>query len=766
MWVSGSILLGFLAALLAPALYRAAPGAARRLLPLVPLGLTVHFCTFLPGVVGGRTVVASLPWAAPLGLSLSWRLDGLSLLLALLISGVGALVVLYAGSYLEGHPHAGRFHGLLFLFMASMLGVVLADNVLALFVFWELTSLSSYFLIGFHHEREAARAAALQALLVTSAGGLALLAGSLLLAGAAGTFQLSEMGGPRDVREHAHYAPLALLLLFAAFTKSAQLPFHFWLPGAMEAPAPVSAYLHAATMVKAGVYLLARLHPVLSGPPLWQQTLVWAGAGTALLGGALALGERHFKRVLAYSTVSALGTMVFLLGIGTGPALQAMAALLVAHGLYKGALFLVAGAVEHAVHEPDVERLGRLRKALPFTAAAAGLASLSMGGVPPLFGFIAKELLYAAPADGAHARALTAGAFTVGALFLAVAVNAGIRPFWARRSEVTLPAGEVERPLWAAPLVLASLGLALGLWPGAASGLVGAATRAMSPEAEPGPLTLWHGVSGPLLLSVLTLPAGLALYLGRSALRRAARPLAALARFGPARGYGLALSGLRSIASLQTRLLQRGSLRGYLVITLGAAFALLGYTLVVRHGLPSPPDLRDLRFYEPVIAGLILVAALSAIRARSRFAAIISLGVVGYGVALIFILFGAPDLGITQLAVETLTVILLVLAFHHLPRFTALSSTGTRIRDAFIATGFGALMTALVLAAAETPIVKRASTYYGDVSLPLAHGHNVVNAILTDFRALDTLGEITVLATAALGVFALLKLRPQESSAR
>ena len=486
------------------------------------------------------------------------------------------------------------------------------------------------------YERAAARAAALQALLVTGAGGLALLAGVVLLARVTGTYELSEM--PRrvqDSRAHSLYVPILLLTFAAAFTKSAQFPFHFWLPRAMEAPTPVSAYLHAATMVKAGVYLLARMSPLLSGSALWSETLLWTGAGTAVLGAALAIHQRHFKRVLAYSTVGALGTMVLLIGVGSALAVQAMVVFLAAHALYKGALFLVAGAVGHAAHATDVERLGWLRVPLPATTAAAGLAALLMAGIPPLFGYISKELLFTASLASDHARALAACALASSALFFAVAVDIGIRPFWSREAGPAPPAREVAWPLWAAPLALALLGLLFGAWPGAPAGLLSAATRAVAPDAPFTELGLWHGPGTPLLLSAATFILGLLLYRGRWIIRRLAQPLGSLARFGPANGYALALSILNSVAGLQTRLLQRGYLRGYLVIILTATLILIGSTLIGRHGLPSLPAFGDLRFYEGLLAGLILVAALSAVRASARLASIISLGVVGDGVALI-----------------------------------------------------------------------------------------------------------------------------------
>lgn len=757
MWISASLLFSFLVAVAAPGLHRASPRFARYILPVAPLVLTIYFCTLLPSIVNGEVARSSLRWVPELGVSLSWHVDGLSLLLSILIAGLGTLVISYAGTYLEGHPDLGRLYGFLFLFMASMLGLVLADNTLALFVFWELTSLSSYFLIGFDHDSEAARAAALQALLVTASGGLALLGAAVLLARVTGTYELSEIAEPvrHELLAHTSYPAIVLLVFAAAFTKSAQFPFHFWLPRAMEAPTPVSAYLHSATMVKAGVYLLARLNPTLSGSSLWHQPLLWIGAVTAVMGGALALGETHLKRILAYSTVGALGMLVLLIGLGTAAAARAHLVFLLAHALYKGALFLSAGSVAHAAHESDVERLGGLRAALPITALAAGLAALSMGGLPPFLNYLAKELVFTIAVD---TNVVLAGcAVGASALFLAAAWSTGIRPFWARSAGSVLPAREVPWALWSPPLLLAVLGLVCGVRPEIVEGLVNAATQAILPGAASAHLVLWHGIGWPLVLSIATIAIGFGIYRYRRALRRFVGPVTKLAGTGPARGYEAALSALNIIASTQTRLLQRGYLRGYLSIILLTTLVLVAYTLLRGEAVAAPLSLEDLRPHEAVTAALILVGTATAIRARSRFAAIISLGIVGYGVALFFIFLGAPDLGITQLVVETLTVILLILAFYHLPEFAELSPRSARFRDMLLAVGFGALMTALVFVASQTQVSSIVSDYYREASLPKAHGRNVVNVILTDFRALDTLGEITVLATAGLGVFALLK---------
>ena len=755
-----AVLSGFGAALAVPFFFRQGRSAAGWLIALLPLALTVYFATLLPRAAAGEPEAFAYTWASELGLHFSFRADGLSLLFALLISGIGALVVIYAGGYLKGHRHIGRFYAWLLAFMASMLGVALADNLILLFVFWELTSLSSFMLIGFEHEREAARAAALQALLVTGAGGLALLAGLLLLGQAGGALELSALLARGEaLRASPLYLPALLLILIGAFTKSAQFPFHFWLPNAMEAPTPVSAYLHSATMVKAGVYLLARLNPALGGTEIWTYAVGGVGAVTMLVGGYLALTQTDLKRLLAYSTVSALGTLTMLIGLGTPLALKAMIALLLAHALYKGALFLVAGAVDHESGARDVTRLGGLFRAMPVTASAAGIAALSMAGLPPLLGFISKELVYEAALQ--FRPWLTAAVVAAGLFTVFVAGVVGVGPFWGRAAETPKHPHEAPLNLWLGPVILAGLSLLVGLFPESVSGLlVGPAASAVIGQAANVKLALWHGINPALVLSAGTVMAGVGLYAGRNVVRRGLRQLEWA--WGPARAYTLALDGLNAVAHAQTRLLQNGYLRYYLLVTVLTTTAVGGFTLLRRGGLHWPVASPDARFYEIGLAALILLAALAAVASPSRLGAVAALGAAGYGVALIYLLFGAPDLAMTQFAIESLTVILFVLAFYHLPRFAQLSPPRSRARDALVALLAGGLMTALVLAAVGVQLSPSISGYFTEAALPLAHGRNIVNVILVDFRGLDTLGEITVLGIAGVGVYALLKLRSRK----
>lgn len=768
MGIAGAVLSGFVLAAAAPWIYRVLRGAAGWAMALLPLGLALYFAAHIGAVAANGAFSVAYPWVPSLGISFSFYLDGLSLLFALIISGIGALVMVYAGNYLYGHRQAGRFYTIILAFMASMLGVVLAGNVITLFVFWELTSLTSYLLIGLDNDRAEARAAALQALLVTGGGGLAMLAGLLLLGQVGGTLELPALLSRGDVvRGGPLYLPTLLLILAGAFTKSAQAPFHFWLPNAMEAPTPVSAYLHSATMVKAGVYLLARLSPVLGGTDAWHYLVCCGGTITMLLGAALALRKTDLKRILAYSTVSTLGALMLLLGLDTALAAKAAMLFLLVHALYKGALFLVAGAVDHETGTRDIGQLGGLAKAMPITAAAAVLAALSMAGLPPMLGFINKELLYEAKMQAPRASVLiTAAGVLANVLLVAVAGIVGIRPFFGRRQETPKKPHEAPFALWLGPVVLGVVGLLNGLLPeNIPSALVSAAASAVRAAPIQVELTLWHGLNPVFLLSVLTVAAGAVVYVGHGWLnRRDSRSgtYAVLSRmvadWGPRRLYELGLDALNWVALRQTRLLQSGYLRYYLITILATVIGLTGYTLVSRDGLSTAPvSAAGVRFYEVVVGLLILGAALMVVLTRSRLAAIAALGVVGYGVALIYLLFGAPDLAITQFIIETMTVILFVLVLYKLPGFARLSSTRARLRDAVVSLAVGGVVTLLILTTISLPGESRLSAYFAANSVVMAKGRNIVNVILVDFRGMDTLGEITVLSVAAIGVFALLK---------
>jgi multicomponent Na+:H+ antiporter subunit A len=520
-------------------------------------------------------------------------------------------------------------------------------------------------------------------------------------------------------------------------------------------------------MVKAGIYLLARLSPVLGGTDLWVGAVAGAGAHTMLLGAWLAILQTDLKRILAYSTVSSLGTLTVLLGVGGERAVVAAVAYLFAHALFKGSLFLVAGTVDHEAGTRDVRRLGKLARAMPLTAAAAALAALSMAGVAPFFGFLAKELLYEAAlraplgAGLATAAVVTANVFTV-----ALACVVGFGPFWRGRAALDHAPHEAPPSLWLGPLVAAAIGLIIGLAPWwGADPLVSAAGASVLAAPVDVHLALWHGVNLPLVLSLLTVAAGIGLYGVSVPLRNWAADWRSIAQWGPARWYSAALHGTIRFAEMQTRFLQSGNLRYYLLTILVVLVGLTGSALVRGGWRRDAGDWSDIRFYDVGLVMLIVPAALAAVLLKKRLAAIAALGVVGIGVALVFVLFGAPDVAMTQFLVETLTVIVFVLVFYHLPEPAGLSTSVARLRDAFVAVAVGLVMSLLVLVAADARNPRHVSDYYLRNSVPQAHGRNVVNVILVDFRGLDTLGEITVLAVAGIGVYALLKLRPVAADA-
>lgn len=755
-----SVLLLFALVPLAPFLYRVAQARAGWLLAIAPASLALAFISAYGGVAEQGRIVTGWEWSPELAVRLSFALDGLSLLFAVLICGIGALILVYAGGYLAGNPRLGQFYAFLLLFMGAMLGLVLADNLLVLFIFWELTSISSFLLIGFTHERPESRAAARQALLVTGGGGLALLVGLIMLGIAGGSFELSELLQRGDaLKAHPLYTAILALVLAGAFTKSAQFPFHFWLPSAMEAPTPVSAYLHSATMVKAGIYLLARYSPLLAGTQEWTWAVGGFGLTTMLVGGVLALHQTDLKRILAYTTVSALGTLTLLLGLGGEGAVTAAIVFLLAHALYKGALFMVAGAIDHETGTRNVERLGGLRRAMPITAGIAILAAISLSGFGPVVSFIAKELLFETVLHvGQAGPVLVAAAVLASALFVTEALIVTVRPFFGAPQETLKTPHEPPPALWLGPAVLAVLGLAIGLAPVFIEGIVRAASSAVLGAPAEVELYLWHGFNWAFGMTLASVLLGATFYRFWVVLRRRTTWAERGLGFWPSDAYWLVLDGINRLARSVTSRLQSGYLRQYMFIILFATVGFVGYTLAAKDGMPFMLAWTELRFYEAVLAVLMLLAAFGGLLAPGRLTSVAVLGVVGYGVALIYILYGAPDLAMTQILVETLTVLLFVLAFHHLPRFQRLTHPLSRLRDALIAVCVGGLMTILVLAATATPPESRLAGFFAENSKTVAHGSNIVNVILVDFRGIDTFGEMTVLSIAAFGVYALLKL--------
>ena len=716
---------------------------------LVPAALFVWFLSMVPSLQAGGLVWA-VDWVPSLGVELAFRVDGLSLLFALLITGIGALIALYSSSYLGADGHYGRFVCYLMAFMAGMLGLVLSDDLLALFVFWEVTTISSYLLIGYLADDATSRRNALQALVVTGTGGLAFLAGIVLIHEATGTFRISEMG---DLTGHALYAPILVLVLAGAFTKSAQVPFHFWLPNAMAAPTPVSAYLHSATMVKGGVYLMARMNPHLGGTAAWEWTLMIAGGVTAVFASIVALKQTDIKQVLAWTTLMALGTLTLFIGAGTEGALQGMVVFLLVHALYKAALFMVAGLVDHGTGTREVDRLAGLAKAMPATCLAAVLAGASMAGLPPLFGFVGKEYLYKGALHGGVPLWAAICAFAASALMVAAAGVVALRPFFGRPSSAAEAAHEGDWRLLAGPLVLAGLGLVFGLMPGWTVPLLGPAAGAVHGTPFEVDYKLYEGLNAALYLSLATFAAGFLLYWGHRGIRRVLRR--SPDRADPA--WDRLMDGVAAGAHGLTGWVQTGRLRRYVFVTFLALAAMQAATLIRMGALPELLELDDLSVKHWSVLVFITAGAAVTATTHSRMTAIAALGTVGIGVALIFIMFGAPDVAITQLLVEVLQVVLVAVAMLKLPHMAPERVRGIRGWDLALALSLGVGTTLVLLHVLNAPLDLRLTAFFEAASVPDAHGRNIVNVILVDFRALDTFGEVAVVVVAALGAYALLR---------
>ena len=756
------ILAFFVAAAVAPWMVHRVGRWSGWLVAAVPLLAGLLLATRLGRVESGGDVREVWGWVPALGVDLSFRIDGLSLLFALLISGVGTLIAIYAGGYLRGDRQLGRFYLLFLVFAGAMLGAVLADNLIVLFVFWELTSIASYFLVGYKHEQENARGSALQALLVTGSGGLAMLAGFLLLGSATGTLRISELlVGGEQLAASGLEVPALILILLGAFTKSAQFPFHFWLPNAMAAPTPVSAFLHSATMVKLGIYLLARLQPLFGGSDAWLWLLGVAGAVTLATAALLALRQSDLKRLLAYSTLAALGILTLLLAVGTPTAVKAAVVFLLAHSLYKASLFMVAGNVDFAAGSRDVRQLAGLGRAMPISFAAAVIAGLSTAGLPPKLGFIGKEFAYEALLG---IPPLLIVAVAGNAVMVGVAALVAAKPFLGRPASTPKSPHEVPLSMWLSPAILAALGLLFGLLPGLIEGaLVRPAVGAILGRPSSAEVYLWAGFTPALALSALTVGLGALLLLAWQRVGQGLTRIAPRLDWGPAWAYQRALLGMQRFAAWTARLVQSDDLRRQLLVVLGVTVALVGAVGIARGALgtrvwpPASPLPGEPILW--VVAALIVSATVAVVLARSRLAAVTALGVVGFGMALLFVLYSAPDLAITQFLVETLIVVVMVLVMIRLPDFGPGErlAGATRARDAVLAVTGGGVMAALTLAVVAGPLDMDLTRYFESESVPGGFGRNIVNVILVDFRALDTLGEITVLMVAAVGVWALLK---------
>jgi multicomponent Na+:H+ antiporter subunit A len=746
-------------------------GLRRRafLVGALPFGGTIVWAGLkLAAVVSGHPVSERADWVGGLGLTIDLRVDGLAMTMSLIIAVVGVAVLVYASDYFAADaPDLGRLAGLLVLFGGSMLGLVQADHVLVLYTCWELTSVTSFLLIGNRHTESRARAAALHALLVTSAGGLAMLGGLVILAHASGSYRLSDILRDPPAASAAVTTAIVLLLV-GAFTKSAQYPFHAWLPGAMAAPTPVSAYLHSATMVKAGVVLVARLAPAFASTTAWRPLVLGVGCATMVFGGLRALRQQDLKLLLAFGTVSQLGLLIVLFGAGTAATTIAGWVLLVAHAAFKATLFMVVGIIDHQTGTRDIRRLPPLREGWRGLEVVTLLAAISMAGIPLGAGFIAKELSYAALTDAAFPGApLVLAAIVVGSMLtMAYALRFYRGAFVVPRQRVEAkvrPTPRAPSRRFVAPAaVLAAMGIVLGVAPQIADRLASASLAVSHPPAAVH-LALWHGLGLPLALSALTLASGVALAVAD----RWVQPVLSWGRRIPsgAEAYLATLRGLGAVSSRVTGFVQNGSLPVYAGVILATAAAASGIALIVGGGWGGWPALGELN--EAPVATVLVMAALGAAIVRRRFAAAIFLGVAGYAMAGVFVLSGAPDLALTQVAVETLSTVVFVLVLRRLPeRFERRSTPARRIVRAAIASAVGAVVFVFALVAAGARLGSPVSNEMVARSLPDGHGRNVVNVILVDFRGFDTLGEITVLAAASIGAVALARVGRRRADER
>ncbi|MGJ8582769.1 MAG: monovalent cation/H+ antiporter subunit A [Marinosulfonomonas sp.] len=756
-------LLPFLGAVLPPLLIRAGRNAAAWSAGGTTLLALVGLMTNAPAVMRGEVVTARLDWVPALGLNANFFLDGLGFLFAGLILGIGLLIILYARFYLSRNDPMGQFYSYLLMFQGAMVGIVLSDNILLLLVFWELTSLSSFLLIGYWKHLPAGRQGARMALTVTGMGGLAMIGGLLILGQIAGSYDLSVILTQKEAIQASPYYIVALvLILIGAFTKSAQFPFHFWLPHAMAAPTPVSAYLHSATMVKAGLFLMARLWPVLSGTEAWFYIVATTGLITMVLGAVIALFKDDLKALLAFSTVSHLGLITMLLGFGTKLAAVIAVFHIINHATFKAALFMTAGIVDHETHTRDIKRLGGLRKLMPMTFGLVTLASLSMAGIPPLNGFLSKEMMLEETTHTiwANSHYLVPGLALLGALFSAAYSFRLIAHvfFGPVRDDYPAQPHDPGVGLLISPAILVTLVVLIGLFSQAIVGpLVAIASQAVIGDQELPyySLKLWHGFTPALYMSGVAIAGGLFLLWRHGSLERFWN---SLPRPEAKTIFDAIINAATRAGDRITATLHDGSLSRYAAIFMVFTLALAFYAYTT--GLALEP-VREMATIGPIaIIGwicMIVSAICVVIFHRNRILALVIIGVTGLMVSMLFNFFSAPDLALTQISVEVVTIILLLLALNFMPKDTPVESTpGRRTRDIAISAvaglGVGGLIYAVLRGDFAHPSI---SDYHLENSYSGGGGTNVVNVILVDFRGFDTFGEIIVLGIAAVVIFAL-----------
>ncbi len=708
-------------------------------------------------------ITESYAWIDALNIEFNFILDGVSYIFALLITGIGTLVFLYAQYYMKKYERTTSFYAYLTLFSGAMLGLVLSGNLIQLFVFWELTSVLSFLLITFFHQSAKARKAAFQSLFITIMGGLALLAGIIILGAEVDSYNINVWTEKAHLLKSSEQFTIGLILiLIGVFTKSAQFPFHFWLPGAMQAPTPVSAYLHSATMVKAGFFLLLKLQPSLGGTPEWFYIISSVGVVTMFIGVYFAILQKEIKAVLAYTTINALGVLTLLMGLDTYLSVKAALLFLIIHAFYKATLFMVAGIIDKYTGTRLFNKLGGLAGKWPFLFILTVLAALSMAGFPPMIGFLGKELIYEAKTSipDSSGIVLVIGVLS-NILLVAVSIVFIYQIFIKKTNKQLIKQPKINLKLISGPALLVFFSLIFGLFPQFLGGSIinDALVSVFNHEVE-AKLKLWHGFNDVFFLSLFTIISGMVFswfLIKYPAIRMQWNKLnnkIILFRFSDV--FLGSITNFVRFSGKNDKFVQHGYHRYYLLTIFLVTSALLWIQFYTTRAWTVSVTYDSQSFYITSVIILTILSSIFAIFIQKRLATVVVLGVSGYGIALVYMYYSAVDLAITQILVETLIVVLFVIVLQKLPRFAKLSSWKVKVRDLAIAITFGTIMGFLALTATEVNLDVSLYDFYSNNSLPKGFGRNVVNVILVDFRALDTLGEILVLSIAALGVSSLL----------
>jgi len=791
------ILVPFIAAFLVPFIYKKWNVKVHTgwFVFFIPLFIFINLLRKLPKVSNGETIFSSMPWIPMLGINFDIYMDGLALMFALIISGIGSLVVIYSIFYMSKEREAlHNFYIYLLMFMGAMLGVVLSDNILVLYAFWELTSVSSFLLIAYWYERKGSRYGALKAMLITVFGGFAMLAGLIMLTMATDTYSLREMiGNVSLIRDSTLFIPAMVLLLLGAFTKSAQFPFSIWLPDAMEAPTPVSAYLHSATMVKAGLYLIARMTPIFSGSAVWFWIVSGIGIITLIYGSVRAVRQTDLKALLAFSTISQLGLIMSLLGVGSAAlhfgianqqevyagAIFAALFHLFNHSTFKGALFMVVGIIDHEAGTRDIRRLGGLMSIMPITFSIALIGSFSMAGLPPFNGFLSKEMFFTGMLNASQVNVFGLEFLTIA--FPVIAWIASVftfiyclvlvmRPFLGSFHPEKLPKEKVhEAPagMLVPPVILASLVVLIFFFPNVLAKYIlnpalVSVIPSMSLDQTAVEIKAWHGWNMELFMTLGVVAAGLLLFLS-------IRKWNLAFRFYPEKLslnylYNAGLEKMEQKSVSMTNRYMTGSIRHYLIYIFVFLSAVLAASIILFDAAAfNFSDDAPISIYDAGILAALVIAALTTLLTNNRITAIVSLGAVGYLVVMLFVILRAPDLALTQMVVETATTALFLLCFYHLPKLgKRLEKIKFKLMNLLVSISVGIVVTILTLTASGHKLFQPITSFFEN-AYELAGAKNIVNAILVDFRGFDTMLEISVLLIAGIGVFTLIKLESKGS---